>query len=377
MNDREVAELRRRLRPNQCNITHVRGCYVGESGEILSEFDQSLGLLGEEESEHLLSVLRKTLSGKSGRNLMDITFSTRQVADSDEHRLLMRLRESALQDDESVHALYQKVIDAAEWEGSYLILLAHDRYDVPWRGKDGRRQDDAGDQVFSYLLCAVCPIKLTRPALSYQMQEQPFYLRRVDWLVSPPTLGFLFPAFDERSTNLYGALYYSKSTTEAYEAFVDAVFHTQPPMPADAQRETFQNLLAQSLDDECRYGVVQAVNDELCTLIEDHRASRDPEPLAVSKETVRHVLENCGVSEQHVATFSVQFDEQFGAEAQLRPDNLVDSRQFRVRSGENVVIQVNPLRSDLVETRIIDGRKYILVRAEDGVSVNGVDVDIS
>ena len=164
MNDREVAELRRRLRPNQCNITHVRGCYVGESGEILSEFDQSLGLLGEEESEHLLSVLRKTLSGKSGRNLMDITFSTRQVADSDEHRLLMRLRESALQDDESVHALYQKVIDAAEWEGSYLILLAHDRYDVPWRGKDGRRQDDAGDQVFSYLLCAVCPIKLTRPA---------------------------------------------------------------------------------------------------------------------------------------------------------------------------------------------------------------------
>ena len=166
------------------------------------------------------------------------------------------------------------------------------------------------------------------------MQEQPFYLRRVDWLVSPPALGFLFPAFDERSTNLYGALYYSKSTTEAYEAFVDAVFHTQPPMPADAQRETFQNLLAQSLDDECRYGVVQAVNDELCTLIEDHRASRDPEPLAVSKETVRHVLENCGVSEQHVATFSVQFDEQFGAEAQLRPDNLVDSRQFRVRSGE-------------------------------------------
>ncbi len=377
MNDREVAELRRRLRPNHCNITHVRGCYVGESGESLSEFDQPLGLLGEEESEHLLNVLRKTLSGKLGRNLMDITFSTRQVAGSEEHRLLMRLRESALQDDEAVHAFYQKIIDAAQWEGSYLILLAHDRYDVPWRGKDGRRQDDAGDQVFSYLLCAVCPIKLTRPALSYQMQEQPFYLRRVDWLISPPALGFLFPAFDERSTNLYGALYYSKSTAESYEAFVDAIFHTQPPMPADTQREMFQAVLSQSLDDECRYGVVQAVNDELCTLIEDHKASHDPEPLAVSKEAVRQVLENCGVSERHVATFSVQFDEQFGTEAQLRPDNLVDSRQFRVRSGEDVVIQVNPLRSDLVETRIIDGRKYILVRAEGGVSVNGVDVDIS
>ncbi len=376
MNDREVAELRRRLRPNKCAITHVRGCYVGDSGEILSEFDQPVGLLSEEESESLLAVLRKSLSGKLGRNLTDIVFSTQQVAGSDEHSLLMRLRESALQDDGAVRELYQKITAAADWEGSYLILLAHDRYDVPWRGKDGHRQDDAGDQVFSYLLCAICPLKLTKAALSYQMDEQPFYNRKVDWLVAPPSTGFLFPAFDGRSTNLYGALYYTKGTDDAHEALVDAVFHTEPPMPADTQREAFQSVLSQSLDDECRYGVVQAVNDELCTLIEDHRASREPEALTISSDTVRRVLENCGVSEQHVATFSVRFDEQFGAQAQVRPENLVDSRQFRVRTGD-VVIQVNPLRSDLVETRMIDGRRYILVRAEEGVSVNGVDVDIT
>ena len=214
MNEKEISEIRRRFRPDRSGISHIRGCYVNENREIVSQFDQSLGLMSQEESEKLLAILRRTLSGTLGKNLADITFSTQQVVDSEEHRLLMALRGSSLADEEAVQALFQRVISSLTLEGNYLILLAHDTYDVPYRAKDGERMDDASDQVFSYILCSICPVKLTKPALSYQVQEGVFCTKTADWVVAPPALGFLFPAFDDRSANIYGALYSTLATDE-------------------------------------------------------------------------------------------------------------------------------------------------------------------
>lgn len=142
--------------------------------------------MSQEESEKLLAILRRTLSGTLGKNLADITFSTQQVVDSEEHRLLMALRGSSLADEEAVQALFQRVISSLTLEGNYLILLAHDTYDVPYRAKDGERMDDASDQVFSYILCSICPVKLTKPALSYFVYENAFHDLKADWVVSPP-----------------------------------------------------------------------------------------------------------------------------------------------------------------------------------------------
>ena len=133
MNEKEIGELRRRFRPDRSSITHVRGCYVNEAKEIISQFDQSLAMMTQEESEKFLALLRKTLSGGIGKNLVDISFETQQVVSGEEHRLLMALRNSKLQDEGAVQALFQRCINALELEGNYLILLAHDTYDVPFR----------------------------------------------------------------------------------------------------------------------------------------------------------------------------------------------------------------------------------------------------
>ena len=263
MNEKEIAEIRRRFKPDKSNITHVRGCYVNEKREIISEFDQSLTLSRQEDAEKLLNVLRKTLSGTAGKNLLDIEFDTRQVVEGEEHRLLMALRDSRLGDQEAVHALFQRVIASLDLEGNYLILLAHDTYDVPYRSKDGMRQEDASDQVFSYILCSICPVKLTKDALSYYIQENQFHSVAADWVVAPPEVGFLFPAFDDRSTNLYNALYYTRDISESHPDLVEALFKSPVPMPAAVQKETFQSILGDTLEEECRYEVVQAVHDEL------------------------------------------------------------------------------------------------------------------
>lgn len=376
MNEKEISEIRRRFRPDKSNITHIRGCYVNEKGEIISQFDQSLLSTPQEESENILSVLKRTLSGTLGKNLIDIVFDTQQVVDSDEHRLLMSLKNSSLNDEEAVQSFFQRVIQALHLEDNYLILLTHDTYDVPYRSKDGEKLEDASSEVYSYILCSICPVKMTKPALSFYVNENKFHNRMADWIVAAPALGFLFPAFDDRSANIYNALYYSHDITENHQEFVDAIFNSEIPMPAAAQKEAFQSILGDTLDEDCSYEVVQAVHDQLYEMIEEHKLDKEADPLVISKHTVKKVLQNCGVSDSHVADFEEKYDDAFGAGAQLSPKNIVDTKQVEVRTP-NVTIRVNPDRSDLVETRVINGVKYILIRADEGVEVNGINVHIT
>ena len=376
MNDKEIAEIRRRFRPDRTNITRIRGCYVNDNREIIAVFDQSIALAGEEEKEKYMGLFKRALSGSQGKNLLDITFRTAQVADSDEHRLLSALRNSGLQDETALDTFFRLVVEHLTMETSYVILLAHDVYDVPYRGRDGGSLEDASENQYSYIVCSVCPVKMTRPNLRYDAQEKAFHLQKTDFVAAAPELGFLFPAFDSRSTNLYNALYYTRSADNVHEDFIQAVFRTEPPMAADDQRETFQTLLSDALEEQCSYDVVQEVHSQLCGLIAEHKASREPEPLVLTKRQVEGVLESCGVEGRGLEKFDRQFDDQFGADAILSPANIVDANRLEV-STPDVMIRVNPERRDLVETRVIGGAKYILIRADDAVEVNGVGIHIA
>ena len=375
MNDKEIAELRRRFRADRTAISRIRGAYVNEKREIISELDQSVALMSETEADELLALLKKTLSGKVDTNLLDIHFTTRQVMESPEHKLLCNLRETALQDSDLVHAFYQKIIDSLEMEGNYMILLASDAYDVfTYRKDEGK--DDESTEIFRYILCAVCPIKIAKPSLSYYVRENCFRNVVADSVISPPTLGFMFPAFDNRSTNLYGALYYTRATDNNHPEFTDAIFNAGAlPMPATEQKETFRSVLADAVGDGCSLPVVRSVHAQLHQAMEEHKISKEPDPLTVDKYAIRDMLEFCGVSEEGVSQFEEKFDKGFGQNAALSPRNIVEANKFEVRTPD-VVIKVNPARTDLVDTRVIDGVRYVLVRADGGVEVNGINVNI-
>jgi hypothetical protein len=374
MNDKEVSELRRRFQPAKSNITRIRGCYVSDQNEIMSEFDTSVGLMEEEDKELVLNTLKKALSGTLGKNLLDISFPTQEVLSGECHKLLSTLRDSKLDDDEAIHVFFEKAVAALTMDGNYLLMLTHDVYDVPYRGKDGARFNDGSSEVFSYLLCAICPVKSTKTGLSYDTAEKALTHLKLNLSVAAPTMGFLFPAFDDRSTNLYNALLYTKSTLDSHDAFIEAVFNAQAPMPADLQRESFQSILHDTLAESCSLDVVQAVHEQLNEMIVEHKAAKVAEPLVINKNVVKGMLETSGVEAERVAAFDREFNAEFGADAELSPANLVD-KQFAVKTPD-VTIRVNPERTELVETRILGGAKYILIRAEEGVEVNGVDIHI-
>ena len=375
MNEKEIGELRRRFRADKSNISHVRGCYVNEKKEIISQFDQSIALMGPEESEKLLGILRKTLSGTLGKNLLDITFDTRQVVEGDEHRLLMALRDSELRDQEAVEALFQRAIQSLDLEGNYLILLAYDAYDVPYRSKDGDSQADASSDVFRYILCSVCPVKLTKDALSYFVYENKFRNLEADWVVAAPEAGFLFPAFDDRAANIYNALFYSKNVELVHEEVIDAVFRVEPPMSAVEQKNVFDTALADTLEKDCSYDVVQSVHEQLRGRIQEHKESRDPAPLELTVGDVGGILSESGVSEEKVESFRRECEKQYGENAALNPKNILGTGKFEITTPE-VKITVAPENSYLIEARMIGGRRYLLIPADDGVEVNGVSVSI-
>lgn len=375
MTEKEIAEIRRRIRPEKNNVLNIYGCYVNEQKEIIASVKQTVGLMHEDEQIKFFALLKKLLSGQLGRNLIDIEFSTKQVMEGEEHHRLMALREDCLKDDEKRGEFCEQIIHNLNIEGNYLILLAYDTYDVPSRSKNDEEMHDASTEMFSYILCGIYPVKPTKPGLKFDYSEQLFRSMKEDWVVASPKLGFMFPSFDNRATNIYNLLYYTQDAADSHTELTDAIFGTELPMPAAEQKDTFQSILCESLEEQCSYDVVQTVHEQLCGIIESHKESKSEEPLAISKRAVDRVLESCGVTAEHIEAFDQRFDEAFGEDADISPRNVIDNKRFEVCTPD-VVIHVNPERSDLIETRVIDGTKYIMICADAGVEVNGIHVRI-
>ena len=376
MNQKEIGEIRRRIRRDRSNMAAIYGCYVNTQKEIVSEFKLGTGTMPENEAEKYFGTLKRVLSGSIGKNLIDITFKTSQVCDSAEHKLLMQLRDTQLKDEQVRLDFYKKVIDSLNFQDNYLILLGCESYDVPFKSKDDAVQSDNSSEVYTYVLCAVCPVKLAKTALNYHAEDKVFHDGEAKQVVSAPELGFLFPAFDNRATNIYNALYYTHSSKENHETFVESVFNTAVPKPAEEQKKSFEALLTNSLEDSCNLDVVQTVHDQICQTIELHKESKVPEPLLITKEQVKDSLTMCGVPEKKIAKFSVEYDTVFGADAQLHPKNIINNKRFEITTPD-VSIKVSPERSDLIQTKVIGGVKYILICADENVEVNGVPIVIA
>ena len=375
MNTKEIGEIRRRQRRDRSNMTKIYGCYVNDKKEIITEFSRSTGIMSENEAEKYFGLLRRTLGGTLGKNLLDITFRTAQVADSPEHKLLMGLRGEGLANEENRTAFYNQVIQSLTLEGSYLILLGTDSYDVPFKSHDGDIQADNSNEMFTYVLCAICPVKQSKAVLHYEPESREFCDGNMMNAVAAPEVGFLFPAFDNRGTNIYNALYFNRSAKDNHEAFVSAVFNTPVDKPAQQQKESFEAILTEALDTECSMEVVQTVHDQICQQIAMHKESKMPEALTISKEDVGQVLEGCGISQQGLAKFNVSFEEAFGVDAHVHPANIIDSKKIEIRTPD-VSIKVATDRGDLIQTRVIGGVKYILIQADESVEVNGVNIHI-
>lgn len=377
MNKREVAEIRRRFKPNHNALGKIRGCYVNELGHISSQFVQPITSLTEEETGLFFDVVRKTMSGKLGKNLFDLELPTKAVADSHECKLLRQLRDSGLADDDAVQELYQQIIEAKEVTGDYLILLVHDRYDVPHRTKGGDEQmDDASDEVFTYIMCSICPVKDTKQELSYKTNGNELRNRFMDKLVKPPATGFMYPAFTERATDLYHALGYTRDATEGHVKLFQNVFGIQAPLSADTQKQLFHEAVKSALDKDFDFTTYNAIREHIDALIDIHKEAKVKEPLTLDCPMFKSILKECGATKEQTDCFEEKFTASFGKNAEISP-NVLDTKKKLELKVPDITIKANPDGGDLIKTQIINGHKYVLIRADEGIEVNGIPIDIN
>ena len=373
MTERELREIKRRFRPERSNISKIVGCFVNENKQIIYRINQPVEFSENELSERLLSAMKKVLSGSLGTTLTDISFSTKQVLESEEHALLMRMRESHLTDSDSLEKFYSRIIESLKIEGNYVILLANDLYDVFDYSNDGQKGESS--EIFSYIVCAVCPIKSLPEALTFKEADSLFHPLSLSGVLGSAELGFMFPAFDGRKTNIYNALFYSRNLGESYPELCEKIFASEPKMPPRAQKEAFAECLCASLGEECSYSVVRALHEAVAGAIEVHKESKDPEPLTINKTTVKSTLESLGVDGKKIEKMGTAFDESFGKNAELSPKSIISPRKLELQTPD-VKIKVSSERGDLVSTQVINGTKYVLIKVEGSVEVNGIPLSI-
>ena len=392
MNKKEIAEIKKLFTPSHCAITRICGCYVDAEKNIKTKLKEAFLSLEEEEMFKYFKIFKSTLSGTIGKNLLNMEFPLSQESEGGTQEFLLKLRNSELKDEALIDEFYEKVMADYLYPENYYIILIHGAYDVPGRASDNLDMDDASTDVYQYVLCSICPVKLSKAALCYNARNNAIEERIRDWIVDVPDIGFLFPAFIDRTADIHNVLYYTKKPEEIHEEFIRYILGTGMPVTAGNQKEAFQTIITDTLGMDCDYEVIRNIHENLNEMIEEQKDS--PEPLTLSRNSLKNLLETSGVSEEKLQTFDANFDRAAAASVNQRPvaegseetlpapapgkvqlyaNNIASTKSFEVKTPE-VVIKVNPDRADLVETREIDGRKCIVIEITDEVSVNGIPV---
>ncbi len=403
----DISEIRHlyQLDPERCNIHRISGCFVNGEKTKVACFTENFLTLPEEERFKYLELFRKCLSGTRDKNLL--LLRPRQVHRDDhsgdmmgeECKLLQALVETDLKDDATLQEFFDAVIRHFNYVDNYLILLARQNYDVPGKTTDGLELEDASEEVYAHVLCAICPVKPTKPGLGYVPEENAFHNLALGQIVDLPMNGFLYPAFIERSTDPDYVLYYTKDTVDIRPAFADAVLGSAAPLAAAGQKESFSALLSDTLGEESNLETVLQIHESLQTLVKEKK--EEQESPVLGKEEVRGILRDCGVGEERLQSFDDRFDLVFTAPVQEEKEenkeseddsaisrypeevpveerifvasNLVPQRTLEVKNAD-FTIRIHTDRTELLETRTIDGKKCLVIELEDGVSVNGIPI---
>lgn len=371
MNKKEIAEIKKQFDADRCSITKICGCYVNHDKQIKTELEQAFLALPQEEMFKYFNIFKSTLSGTLGKNLINMEFPLHTEEEGGTQEFLMRLRDSALKDMDLVHEFYQKIIDNYNYGENYYIILVHAAYDVPGRARDGMEMDDASDTVYSHILCSICPVNLAKSALCYNEERNSIEERIRDWVVDAPAHGFLFPAFNDRTTDIHGLLYYSKNPETLQLEFIDQMLGCGQPLTSKGQKEAFHTIIEETLGENCDFTTVKSIHENLQEIMMENQDS--PAPVQFEKNDVKRLLAASGASDEQLEEFDSCFEESVDEKAVFAAANVVNTRSFDIKTPD-VTVKVSPDKTHLIETRVIDGRTCLVIELSEAVEVNGINI---
>lgn len=420
MRKKDILELKKRLKKDYCTFTKMCGCYVNGEKNVILKFRETFLNLEEDDYFKFLEIARKVLSGTIGNNILELNFPLNEDLINEKQVSLMQLKNSKLKDDSILDDFYNSIIDSYDYTGNFLILVFHDAYDVITKTKDNLKLDES-EEVYEYVLCAICPVSLSEPGLRYYEDEHKIKARIRDWVVNPPTNGFVFPAFIDRSTDVNSVMYYTKNAKDPHPELMEKALGCSSKQTATIQKETFQSIIKDSLDadEEKADKIFMEVQDNLSAMIEEHNAiyeDTNSEPKTLTNKDIQNLLIESGVPEEVTTKIEESYVESFGDDLPLA-ENLIDAKVLKANEQRkkeehlekqvailqtrleevkqevaadndeenvnleesnpeyDVILQVKPEKVPQIKSEIIDGQKCIIIPINENeqAKVNGVD----
>ena len=373
MTRKELNEIKSQYTLEDCGILRLCGCYVDGERNKITQFNENFLNLPEEEKHKYFDIFKKTLSGTPGKNLVDMKFNVDAYADEGARTFLMNLRDSGLKDDRLLNEFYDRIINNYSYVGNYLILLINQVYDIPAVTTDNIEMDDASDEVYSYILCSICHVNLSKPGLGYDEEDNNFHDKKQNHMVDVPDVGFLFPAFNKRSADEDMTLFYTKDVSEFEDGLIDCLLDCAVPLPAKQQKETFTSLVNEALGEEADLEIVKNIHENLEQIIEEKK-QESPAPVMLDKTEMKDLLEKSGVKEEKLENFEEHFEMAAGEHGKLVASNVSSGKKFEVKTPY-VVIKINSDKTDIVSTQVIDGRQCLVIQIDERLEVNGISVN--
>lgn len=373
MTKKDVNEIKSQYTLEDCGILRLCGCYVDGERNKITQFNENFLNLPEEEKHKYFDIFKKTLSGTPGKNLVDMKFNVDAYADEGARTFLMNLRDSGLKDDRLLNEFYDRIINNYSYVGNYLILLINQVYDIPAVTTDNIEMDDASDEVYSYILCSICHVNLSKSGLGYDEEDNNFHDKKQNHMVDVPDVGFLFPAFNKRSADEDMTLFYTKDVSEFEDGLIDCLLDCAVPLPAKQQKETFTSLVNEALGEEADLEIVKNIHENLEQIIEEKK-QESPAPVMLDKTEMKDLLEKSGVKEEKLENFEEHFEMAAGEHGKLVASNVSSGKKFEVKTPD-VVIKINSDKTDIVSTQVIDGRQCLVIQIDERLEVNGISVN--
>jgi hypothetical protein len=401
MNKKDINEIKSRLKKTGCTFTKMCGCYINADKEILVKFNETFLNLEEDEFYKYLDIAKKTLSGTPGNNLIELNFPLEEEKLGGKQQFLMGLRESKLKNEGLLDTFYQLIIDSYDYAGNYLILLFHDAYDVLTKTSDNSNLDES-EEVYEYIICAICPVELTKPGLGYLENENRIGPRNRDWAVGATETGFIFPAFTDRSTDVHSTMFYTKNALEPHKELMELVLGCPVKSTATEQKNTFHTIIKNAINDsETSSKAISEIQENLSILVEEQTAASEEseEPVFLRSDSVQEILQESGLSEDITAKIESAYTESFGEELPVI-NHLLDKKilaendkrkvekvlsekivklqeqleETKKAEDYDVVVKVKPDKMDQIKSQNVDGKKCIIIPLDEDehASVNGI-----
>lgn len=361
MNKKDVLEIKRRFKKEECTFTRMCGCYVDGERNRVVELKETFLNLEDEEFYKYLEIARKTLSGTIGNNLLELEFPLEEESVGGRQQFLMGLKNSALQNDDLVERFYDLIIENYEFAGNYLILLFHDAYDVMTKTSDNNKLDES-EEVYEYLLCAICPVALSKPGLGYREDENRIGPRIRDWVVGAPESGFIFPAFTDRSSDVHTVMTYHKNAKEPHVEFMEGALGCPAKRTATEQKQAFESIVKRAFggDEDASREVFYDIQQGLSDMVENQSEDEDTqkEPVRLTAQTIGEIMAESNVPETAAAMIEECYREEFQDEEPIL-DHLIDTKAVeagtKLKQEKELVQKVAVLEQQLEDTRMLAG----------------------